>query len=282
MTKKVREPRFDLLTNEEIKFKSKEQYEGSFYCNRKNLIKHFKQIDKEEIVKITKEILNNRIKNKGIKYAPCTVECKSWPIPAPSPAFIQSLGLDYNEICKECGLEIKYNYGQLVIPPNFKLTNFIIIDSREQKPLKLDVKTKVTKLDFSDYALSEDLTNSISIEKKSGNDFIGTLSKGWERFLKEFIRSEKANANVLILVQEILSDMLSFNYLPQFFWTKCNPSFTFAKVRELLQSFPNIQIVFVTNKESAAIAKFVLSYGKDLFKYDIQYLYEMKQLKGVC
>lgn len=274
----IKKNRLDLLTGEIIAYKSKEQYSGSFYVNRNNLIKHFRVIDKNEVEKITKEILRNRIEYKGIKYAPSTVECRSLNIPTPSPAFIHSLGLDYNKICKECGLKTKYVYDRLSIPNNFKLTNFIFTDSREQKPLELDVKTSIIKLDFGDYALSKELNNSLSIERKSANDFISSFSKGFERFCNEILRAKEINSNILIVVDERLSTMLSFNYLPQFRWVTASPMFIFSRVRNLIQSFDNAQIVFVKNRaETAKITRFALSFGKKFFKYDVQYLYDIQK-----
>lgn len=276
----AKEPHFDLLTGELIKFKNKEQYFGSYYTNRKNLIKHFKEIDKGEAIRITKEILKNRIETKNIQYAPCTVECKSWPIPAPSPALLYSLGINYNQVCEECGLKKRVEYDQLHTPSNFKLTNFIITDSREQEPLLLESKTKITKLNFGDYALSENLNDTLVIERKGASDLISTISQGLERFVKELSRAENSNSDVLIIVDQKFTDMISFNYLPQFRWIKAQSSFVFSRLREILQSFLNVQIVFLQNKkEMSKMTRFALSYGKSLFKYDVQHIYETNQLK---
>jgi hypothetical protein len=276
----VKESRFDLLTGELIKFKNKDQYFGSYYTNRKNLIKHFKEIDKEEVIRITKEILKNRIEAKNIQYAPCTVECKSWPIPAPSPALLSSLGINYNQVCEECGLKKRVKYDNFNTPPDFKLTNFIITDSREQEPLVLEVKTKIAALNFGDYALSENLDNTLVIERKSASDMISTVSRSLERFCRELLRGEKTNSNILIIVDQKLTNMLSFNYLPQFRWIRAQPSFFFSRLREILQSFVNVQVVFLENKkEMSKMTRFALSYGKSLFKYDVQHLYETNQLK---
>jgi hypothetical protein len=264
------EPRYDMLTGELIKFKSREQYEGSFYSNRKNLIKHFKQITKEEITEITKKILQSRIKAGKIKYAPSTIECKSYNVPSPSPAFIQSLGLDYNEICKSCGLMTKYKYEDL---PKKKcsLPECIVVDTREQEILPIKNQFKILKLSFGDYAISTDLNNTISVEKKNGSDFVGSVSKGFERFCRELDRANQVNSNILIIISEKLSNMLSFNYLPQFKWIRAQPSFVFSRLRSILQAYPNTEAVFVQNKEEAArITEFALGYGKDLFKYDVQ------------
>jgi hypothetical protein len=277
MMKSKIEPKYDMLTGEPIKFKSREQYEGSFYSNRKNLIKHFKQITKEEIIKITKKILENKIDSKKINYAPSTIECKSLNIPCPSPAFIQSFGLDYNEICESCGLVVKYKYEDL---PKKKcnLPQCIVVDTREQEILPIKNQFQILKLDFGDYAISTDLNNTVSVEKKNGNDFVGTVSKGFERFCRELERANQVNSNILIVVSEKLSNMLSFNYLPQFKWIRAQPSFVFSRLRSILQTYPNTQAVFVQDKQEAArMTEFALGYGKDLFRYDVQYLYDLNK-----
>lgn len=273
-------PRYDLLSGDIITFKNKDQYLNSFYSDRNNLVKHFKQTGSKEIINITKQILQNRIENKNIKYAPSTVECRSLNTPFPSPALVYSLGIDFNQICLDCNLITKYTYKKLTLPDTFDLTNYIIVDSREQEVLSVKAKIDISKLDFGDYALSTNLNNTLSVEKKSSNDLISTISKGFERFCKEMMRAEKVNSNILIVVSESLSSMLSFNYLPQFKWVKASPTFIFSRLRELLQNFPNIQIVFVKNKiEAANITRFALSFGKEFLQYDIQYLYDTKQLK---
>jgi len=273
------ETKYDMLTGEPIKFKSKEQYKGSFYSNRKNLIKHFAQITEEEIIEITKQILQSKIESKNIKYAPSTIECKSFTVPFPSPAFIQSFNIDYNEICKSCGLIPKYQYSDL-LKKKCSLPECIVVDTREQEILPLRNQFKILKLSFGDYAISTDLNNTLSVEKKTGGDLVSTLSRGFERFCRELDRANEVNSNILIVVSEKLSNMLSFNYLPQFRWIRrAQPSFIFSRLRSILQAYPNTQIVFGQNKQEAAqITEFALAYSKDLFKYDIQYLYDLKKL----
>jgi len=270
-------PRYDLLTKEIIDFKSKEQYFESFYNSRINLVKHFKGISEKEIKDIAKKILEARVNSKKIKYALSTVECKSITSPHPSPALIQSCGLDFNLIQQECGLITKYKYDNIKIdstPPKH-----IIVDSREQKILNLNTPITVKKLDFGDYAVNENLVDGIVIEKKEGSDFVNTLSSGFERFIKELVRSEESSSKLLIVVDNPLSKMLSFNYLPQFKWTKATPAFIFSRLRELLQLFPNVQIVFVDGKQkSAELTKLILGCKKDIFNYDLQYLLDTKMI----
>ena len=160
------------------------------------------------------------------------------------------------------------------------MINNIIQDSREQNPLQFNnCKVKVEKLDVGDYSYNN---AKISIERKSLLDLLGTLSKGYERFCNEIVRAENANIKLVIVVENPISELLSFNFLPQYRWIKkATPEFICSRLRLLLQSFPNIQAVFVKNREeSAKLTHFILS-NTEIFQWDIQHLYLTKQLNAI-
>jgi ERCC4-type nuclease len=87
----------------------------------------------------------------------------------------------------------------------------IIIDSREQSPwawAPSDAVTEVRGLVAGDYALAEDcekvrgreaLAVRFAIERKSLDDFLGTIAGGWERFQRELARMEAFPARVVIV-----------------------------------------------------------------------------------
>jgi len=60
----------------------------------------------------------------------------------------------------------------------------IIIDSREQKPYKLSYPTEVNYLANGDYSI-KGYENEIGVERKSLNDFVGSITNGRERFERE-------------------------------------------------------------------------------------------------
>ena len=65
----------------------------------------------------------------------------------------------------------------------------IIIDTREQRPWRFPPEAAFVRrgtLSAGDYALEED--TAFAIERKSLDDFIGTVSTGWERFQRELER----------------------------------------------------------------------------------------------
>lgn len=87
----------------------------------------------------------------------------------------------------------------------------IIIDSREQAPwawAPSDAVTEMHALVAGDYALASDcepikgrdaLAVRFAIERKSLDDFLGTISSGWDRFQRELTRMESFPARVVIV-----------------------------------------------------------------------------------
>jgi len=87
----------------------------------------------------------------------------------------------------------------------------IVIDTREQAPwawAPSDAVTEIRALAAGDYALAEDcervkgretLAVRFAIERKSLDDFLGTISGGWERFQRELTRMEAFPARVVIV-----------------------------------------------------------------------------------
>ena len=271
-------PRYDLLTNEVLEYKSKEQYLNSYYNNRKNLIKHFKQSPKIA-EKITSDILKSIISIKNISDIPSTIECKTFTCPCPSPALLYSLNVNYINVGKKIKLNKKFLYEGFNNLSYNKLTNKIYIDSREQTPFEFNCETEVAGLKFGDYSTSLNLKDILVIERKSGNDFIGTMSKGYERFCKELEKSRNGNCQMLMIVENDINSMLSYNYLPQFKWVKAKPQFIFSRLRSLLQAFNNFQVLFCKNKTEAAFFTHLILSNPNIFNWDIQYLYETKQIK---
>ena len=87
----------------------------------------------------------------------------------------------------------------------------IVIDTREQAPWAWDpsdAATSVRALSAGDYALESDcerikgresLAVRFAIERKSLDDFLGTISVGWDRFNRELVRMEAFPFRVVIV-----------------------------------------------------------------------------------
>ena len=87
----------------------------------------------------------------------------------------------------------------------------IIIDTREQKPLEFSVPTKRGTLAVGDYRaeFSDGSVSQVVFERKSINDLFGTLSKGYDRFKREIIKSKEEGISLIIIVEGSLRRVLS-------------------------------------------------------------------------
>ena len=88
----------------------------------------------------------------------------------------------------------------------------VTIDTREQTPWSFDehlVKARIGTVKTGDYCITGD--NGFAIERKSFDDFLGTISKGWSRFQREIYRAQERGFTLPILVEGRLQDLL-FHY----------------------------------------------------------------------
>jgi hypothetical protein len=78
----------------------------------------------------------------------------------------------------------------------------IIIDNREQQPWHFGEHAKVKRgtLSVGDYALEGD--HGFAVERKSLNDFVGTVSSGWRRFRGEIERARELQFPAFPIVVE--------------------------------------------------------------------------------
>ncbi len=79
----------------------------------------------------------------------------------------------------------------------------ITIDTREQTPWEFSPEFAVCEigtLRTGDYALSGD--DGFAIERKSLDDFLGTIATGWERFSRELDRMDAAAFPVKVIIIE--------------------------------------------------------------------------------
>lgn len=85
----------------------------------------------------------------------------------------------------------------------------ITIDTREQTPWHFSPdKANVTRgtLKTGDYAITDD--DGFAVERKSFDDFLGTISSGWDRFSRELSRAREAGFTMPIIVEGWIDDCL--------------------------------------------------------------------------
>jgi hypothetical protein len=116
----------------------------------------------------------------------------------------------------------------------------ITIDSREQTPWAFDpTLVHVTRgtVRTGDYCVTGD--KGFAVERKSLNDFLGTISTGWERFQREIYRAKDAGFHMPIIVESRFSDIL-FAVLgdgtitpPQHDHPRLTPGFVLKRIGEI-------------------------------------------------
>jgi len=80
----------------------------------------------------------------------------------------------------------------------------IVIDNREQSPWHFPEHVASTSwgtINAGDYAIKGD-EERFAIERKSMNDFVGTISSGWERFCRELDRMSAKQFPARIIIIE--------------------------------------------------------------------------------
>jgi len=274
-------PRKDLLTGEIINFKNKDQYLNSDFNDKNNMKKWLKEQPLEKAQAYCKDLITKRKEQKNLIYSPTQVELRT--IMSPSIIFYNKIFKNYYDLCSDLGLENKF-----IHPSNIsnqfknKLTknDTIFVDTREQNWLKFNIPFEIKTLPFGDYAANNNNCNCY-IERKSLSDFISTLSvKNFDRFKNEI---EKAHANegyLIVIVEEKLSNALSFQYLPHISKKiKATPEYIFHNVRSLLQEFSNLQFLFVDGREEMKRTIEVIFASNCFYKkVDLQLAYDMKLL----
>lgn len=275
-------PRRDLYDNVLIKFKNKDQYFDTDFNNRINLKKWIKSKPREEVKDYIKSLLVKRKEKKNLTYSPCQLELRS--LITPPVKIYNEFFENYYKLCESIGLINKFkNFDEIVCSKPYTFDKYkIYIDSREQKPLVFDRPSEIRALKFGDYTFSDkEATGNCYVERKSVNDLIGTLSGGYDRFLREIERAKNDNAYFIILVEESFANCMSFNYLPHVFkkGTRVTPEFIFHNVREIIQNNLNLQFLFVQGrKEASRVLEKIFTCDCSYKSVDLQFAYDEGRL----
>ncbi len=273
------EPRIDLFSKELIPFKNLEQYRSQDFINKINLRKWLAEQPLGTQQNYCFSLLEKRISNKKLNYLPCQVELKSLPQFPSIPTYNKLFG-NYYDLAQK--LNVNARFEKLEIP-KIEIGGVILGDTREQKIVNLDIK--IQKLDYGDYTLEQTLVNSektgnVFVERKEGGDLISTISTGYDRFRREIERAAINNAYIVVMCEEEIGKMTVFNRLPWFSSKiKAKPEFIMNRIRDLIQSYSNIQFLFCDGrKELTRLLPIVLNLGDLCRKIDLQCAYETKQL----
>ncbi len=275
-------PQLDLGTREPIPFKTPvERYVKTEFINKINLKRFLKEqpaAGKAWAI----DWLVKRKAEKGLVYPPLQSELRS--LMCPGIAYYNHIG-GYSQICQEIGYTIRFN-GSVPVesPPDCP----VIVDTREQNPLKLKVPTVNAKVNCGDYALPAGHDKGIYIERKSLQDFVGTLSprqtrlgdSNLARFERELERAKELGAYLILLVESDINQALGFNFLPHMKHFYVQPDHIFKNLRDLFYRFSDFQALFVNGRiEAAKAVPTLLGMGEAVKTFDVQFAYENGDLK---
>jgi len=279
-------PKVDKLTGEEIPFKDASQYLSTDFISKSNMRK-WVLANKEAGREWAINWLKQRKEDKKLVYAPSQAELRS--LCCPSMPYYDSAG-DYYDITRELGFKDRfcafYQTKDAIMSDLSDVT--VICDTREQTPLSLPLKTEIHKLDYGDYALAAPHDQGIYIERKSLNDFVGSLTtrkivrkkKGkdssYERIERELTRAQEAGHYIVMLVESPIDDALNFDSLPWMQHGKASPAYIWHNLRELLVRFPlSFQVVFANGRADAARKAIkIFQLGERVRKIDLEYAAE--------
>jgi len=136
----------------------------------------------------------------------------------------------------------------------------IVIDSREQLPYRFGCETRTATLQTGDYSISGG-EHLISIERKSVNDLVGSLTSGRERFERELHRGMALQYFALV-VEASLSDLSNGRYR-----SEMKPKAAIQSVLAFSVRY-NLPVFFVENRKYGArvTESLLLKYAREMEK----------------
>lgn len=274
-------PRRDLGSGEIIPFKAPAaRYLETEFVDKNHLKSYLKE-QPEAGRQWAINWLAKRKAEKALVYPPFQAELRS--LFCPTIFYYDHVG-GYSSICRELGFKIRF---EGTVPPAKPLDCPVVVDTREQKELKLKVPTIEAKVNCGDYALPASHDQGVYIERKSLQDFVGTLSdretrvgdSNLARFTRELERAQEIGAYLILLVEADINQALSFNYLPHMKHCKVQPDHIFKNLRDLFHRFSDFQALFVSGRiEAAKAVPALLSMGAAVKTFDLQAAYESAAL----
>jgi hypothetical protein len=264
----------DIFNGNSIRFKSLEQYLLTDFESKTNMMNWLKY----EKDGLAKKFIFDKIKSfsfiKSVSIFPSSSELRTISY-LPS---LKTIGFFYNnlnEFIDSTGMRRRYNYDINELKLNFIHKKNIIIDTREQKPLNFkNLEPVSSKLEYGDYSYD----GILSVERKSLNDLVSTLSSGFDRFKNEISRAKESEGYIAVVVDCDINRFLSFEYSSRVGkYAKASKDFIFHRMRDICKMFPDsIQFCFSGGRiESAKIIPTILSNEiKKVSSIDFQYIIE--------
>tara|TARA_B100000131_G_scaffold315152_1_gene353120 strand:- start:56 stop:997 length:942 start_codon:yes stop_codon:yes gene_type:complete len=269
-------PKKDMLTGDPLPFKNKEDYFSKDFLTRARMHKWAaSNPNKREVKDYILEKLKSRINKKSMSSAPCHLDIELTDMPS-IDCYKHFFG-SYGEACREIGF--KPCYSSSMVQGFFEEDSVyddikILIDTREQKPLKFK-NGEALKLDFGDYTAAGDFYSYTYIDRKSDTDFKSTLSVGFDRFKREIERAREFDSFLYIVVESSVSNINKNNlFAPH----KANMAYIWHNTRLLIREYSDVcQVLFSGGRKSSEkLIPRLLRFGKNLWDCDVQYYIDKK------
>ena len=267
-------PRFNKLTGNPIPYKNYNQYLEEDFSDKKQLVKWCYRMPIGEVKQYLLDLLRKRILKKDLKSLPTANELATINM-MPSIFVFEDFFLHYQKVSDILGLSIRLEL-EAKLPHYHRGDMEILIDTREQQPLEFS-NSRILKLEFGDYTAAKDYYSKTFVERKSMQDFIGTMSQGFERFCNEMERAANLNAYLYVVVDGTVEGTKKFH---KFNAHQAKTSFIFSRMREIQQKYANCQFVFSGGRDnSEKLIPKLLFYGPDAWGVDVQYFVDKQRLK---
>lgn len=270
--------RKDLLTGDLLPFNDVESY----------FLKDFRSENSFKLWcesgKITKEyildIFKKRIDSKGWNEFPCETEIKTCSSCfLPEIKYIKKYFGSCFSLAKELGVNLilKDNFlsCENINSQEIEKRMKVAIDTREQLPFDFKNKT-VMKLDVGDYTALDNKYSNTYVDRKNPQDFIQTITSGFDRFSRELERVKELDAYLFIVVEDSIENLKNPNRRD---FHKANVKYVFSKMNDFQHKYPNnCQFVFADNRDMAKkLVLKILYNGKNFWGVDLQYLLDNKK-----
>jgi hypothetical protein len=267
----------DLLTGDILPFKGDiETYLFNDFVNKNNLKSWLKRQGEQKQKEYLKELLVKRKELKGLSKQLSQFESRDLMMPAIS-YYIKTFGNTYAELCQVLGLQIIYNYNQALEFGD--IGDFIVnIDTRESKPLQFNGEVNISTLNVGDYSCDKSI-QKIVVERKSAADWSGTVSKGYDRFIREILRAKEQGIYLVMVIDSSYGDLQAINYLPHTKYIKANKEFLFKRTRDLFANYDNFQAVAVDGRDKASqLIEKLFCLKTPIQSVDLQYFVDIEAL----
>jgi hypothetical protein len=263
-------PRFDAYSGDRIRFKNLAHYEQQFFAHQSNLKPWFEKASDRDRVDMINKLIKSKTSDKGLQLSPSTLYFQSYEIF--NRLDMESV-TEWGEICLDNNwINIFYQNA----PKDFWVQECqceLLVDTREQKPWSFgkmgSVSVKKQKLDFGDYTRA-DMHDGTFVERKSLQDFIGTITQNRDRFYEEMDRAVDMGCFMFVIVEASVDNIYNYNSNNKY---RINLNLLWHEIRELMTKYPkNLQLVFAQNRIGAEkITARILQNGRALWRVDVQH-----------